>query len=309
MLQLTPISSTEEVRSLLQKVSDNWARQGRYVFASGRYDDSFAASASDFYVGYGVNIKLRGDWVGFTAVGRSAASDRLSPVLEFSVASPESGVGKTAGILARDARGSVYLLHDGRVTTDGRGRPQNDNVIEVDGRNYYFIGRLQGSRLFEDIIDFHLSRDNQDLGRAKVGRATDGYDPGRTAVGSRSGALVGAWHHPITAALRDAVPSGFDVADPGAVRPDLFVTDGIQRVLFEVKPFAFSQDLMLAIGQLAVYGAVTRASKRILVCPPLRTDGLSLHIARLLEELGIGMVSVRKNGVSFDFDGLTEVFA
>lgn len=310
---LTPIIDHREIVSLLKGVGERLSEQFKSISLKGdlTYFDGF--KLSERYTGYGLKISTgpKRHWNGLELFGPDlSGSDERRNLLGFYVRSPNTGVGRTASLIAVEKQESS-LFHTGKVyTRDGRGRPFSRKIVEIDDRQLYFVSRLNDRRFFEKIVDFHLSRLNDDLARNALNSPTNlnkGFDPGVSLGGTRRMATFEARHHPIAIALKEQLERlGYRLASCDTVTPDLLVKKKSAQFLFEIKPEARPHDLMLACGQVLVYGFHLKADRRFIVSKELKKEKLGLAIAKFLEEQGIKYIPYIKDAGQVKFPNLSK---
>ena len=173
--------------------------------------------------------------------------------------------GVSAGLVAKSADG-YYLLHDGRTHKKGLGQPFSENIVDIDGRSMYMIGRIDET-IFTAIISFHSSRVEKTDDTTLSALA---YDPGPSspsmAVGHEKN--LNAKHHSICSALFAYARSrGWIVLSRQTCSPDLAIARDGKKLLFEVKPDGSLPSIAAAIGQLLIYDEEIKATERFIVAP------------------------------------------
>ncbi|WP_316235400.1 MULTISPECIES: hypothetical protein [unclassified Bradyrhizobium] len=264
--------------------------------------------------GFGLDFWIGLKWMGINLWGPPLdGSAHNRNVLGFATYSANSGIGRTAAILAREGR-RVALYHDGRVyARDGRARPHRDEpMIDIDGRLYYRIAYVDDAHFFDHVLEYHFSRLNVDLGAAasrgeKKGKSS-GLDAGPAAGGERSSAVFTAQHNPLTIALWEQLEAlGYAKRPCEIVSPDLLVEKNGKSVLFEVKPSPLSHDLMLACGQVLVYNEHAKADRMVIVSAKAKLSGYGEGLARVMKKNDIGFIPYRKTDDGYVFDGLARI--
>lgn len=95
-----------------------------------------------------------------------------------------------------------------------------------------------------------------------------GFDPGVEASGTRRMTVFTPRHNPIARKLRARCRKlGWLVLRAKQVRPDLLVEKRRKSALFEIKPSASFNELVMGIAQLIVYNDLLRADVSVLVAP------------------------------------------
>jgi hypothetical protein len=264
------------------------------------------------FAGFGLDFWIGHEWVGIDLWGPpiDGSADSRN-VLGFATYSPKSQIGLTAAALARDERG-IALYHDGRVfTRDGRARPHgNEPMVDINGRLYHRIAYVEDPHFFGQVVEYHFSRLNADLGSGGAGAGKkgkgSGFDAGPANGGRRSSAVFTAQHNPLTTALWEEVKAlGYMLRTCEGVTPDLLVEKNGKSALFEVKPSARTHDLILACGQVLVYNEFAKADRIVIVSEKAnfsKYDGQG--IAGVLKKFDIGYIAYRKAKGRYVFENL-----
>ncbi|UEQ85944.1 hypothetical protein [Rhizobium sp. AB2/73] len=130
---------------------------------------------------------------------------------------------------------------------------------------------------------------------------------GSYRVSARDEKLIARKHAEVLRALVELLKSqGVKVANErnSGLAPDLFTVGDDKPSLFEIKIAAGAGDYLKAVGQLLVYERLLKRSyQKFLVVPP----GIQDFAARILKQLGIGIVEYTEIGERFIFHwGATE---
>lgn len=246
----------------LMETKFNLRKDKKHNIALSNYKNNKALDAFSIEFGFGGYLGLYLMGPGMSPTGRDQSLLQFVVRREYKT----SRSNPTAILLEQNDR--IQLYHSGRVFNgDHRPRPTMSKTYQIHGHDYYKIGNIDDDNLFEKIMNFHISRFNSQNGynNASLGDRV-GFNPGAVLGGIRSEATFDAKHHPITTALKNAITKlGFKEDSCKIVRPDLLVEKNGKKILFEVKPFSSSHELILALGQLLVYNQVVKADKLYLV--------------------------------------------
>ncbi len=302
-MALEAISDRAEIQSLLAALSGRLARQGFSLSTSANND--WLRPPGQLLSEYDFNLSLgiRGNWLGLSLLDEQSEPVRA---LEMVVFSPNTGAGETAGILARDPDGRVWLLHNGRVHHERDSSPWSTETALVKQKEYYVVSSLDDDHFFSNIVDYHLSR--FDLSARHQATSTDhwGTDPGPSVKHKRYGAHVTPRHSPIVKALHAIIPGEFKPKRVRYIWPDILVDDGRGAVLFEIKSDALLSSLMTAIGQMDIYARCCSPRAKILVCPPLSEGRIYDALTSSFSERGIAVVNFIEHERGFDFPNLLQ---
>ncbi len=221
-------------------------------------------------------------------------------LLVFSAWSDKTGAGRTAGGVAVDEGGRYYLIHDGRVTpSDRRARPTWNVILQLH-KQYYVIGRLESPQLFNNIIAYHRSR--LDPGSDPEPEPHPTFDPGPKGTGERASTIWSAKHHPLSIAFKKNLDSSCNLLKAKNCRPDFYINKGGENFVVEVKPDNRLQSIVTAIGQVLFYSAVTGASRRVIVCPPLSFETVwGESLADVVKTNGIDFIFAAQAYEQYEF--------
>ena len=304
---ITPIPR-EEIRNILEKLSAS-LRKYFAAFHPTTTNDVLSNFIPDpSRAEFALSFWIRGEWLGMGLRGPSLEDlNAIANLIDFSLYSPESGIGATASLLAYNQRG-LGLYHNGISHHKyGNLRPHSSILGKYGDRTYYLVSQIESNSLFSDIVNFHFSRysihldESNFLGDSKGG-PNPGSDPGAAAPHERIGVWVSCRSRPITQSLLAEVESlGFSVEDGWAFRPDLVVAKGDRRVLFEIKPSSSLHDIICGIGQLLVYDKDIHSTHRMLVCPKLPDTKAMQLVLELMADHDIQHLECQSAGEDYLF--------
>jgi len=269
-------------------------------------------------------------WVFFFGAGKPVAHRMNHIACEINP--PKEGINRRcAGLFVRDAEGTIYLTHSGKVgggragigkstfLSHYRGAPET--VVWPDGKKSEVIvlGRIDGARFSEQVANFI-----REVQRYKA-TVTGGSAPSTSAQpppepqfnqefsGQRRGYRLPSEiesrcdHGLIINNLARALQAiGFEVANDRS--RDLYVPgrNGLVQILFEAKADVSTSTIYQAIGQLLYHSAMQSPSPTLVMVLPGMPDVATRHV---LDRLQIKVLVFRWQGKQPAFRNLTDVIA
>ncbi|TBG74397.1 hypothetical protein ELG69_29080 [Rhizobium leguminosarum] len=284
--------------------------------------------------------KRLGVWGHFSESGRKTPPDRywnvfgqqparLRQNMLVEINPPGSGKNlNRQGVLASDARGQRWLLHQGRLHPRGVritedmfdivAKSKRDRVRYSDGTVAlcHRVANLdrppvevqEAVAAFIELcarvrVHFQLGAEARDMfervSKAEGASSPErqgGYDLPPIAGGTAERRHADIWHA-LTQGL-DALKIPHSNSRFGRYGPDLFAQAGSGRLLFEIKSAATASDLQQALGQLNLYEQLGgQPCKKIMVLP----ESPPPYIAKALTDLGIHILYFERQGASVRF--------
>ncbi len=298
------VSQREALTQLLGTLKPRFAKHEDYGTVVILRNYIGASGFSDF----NLRLWMHWDWVGLQLEGASSTGGEKN-LLGFATYSPKSKGSLTAAAFATDKQGTA-LYHDSRVfTRDGRDRPWLPSpMTNISGHRYHKIAYINDPSFLERVVEYHNSRFNSYLGKTSDQKTRKGFDPGTSHGGTRSEATFTARQSPIAhELLRKLKALGYKIRDCKIAAPDILVEKGKTSVLFEVKPWATTHDLILACGQVLIYNEHASASRLVVVSEKRKATRFSEGIDRFMKRHEIYFLPYEKEGNRYLFKNLRDI--
>ena len=226
---------------------------------------------------------------------------RLNITVEINIA------GRSAGLIARDNDGKIFLLHSGKIRGAKRriGKTRfEENFrgkwINIDGKDYALVAEISSKRFVKQLCHFieevdriknlFNTSDSNDVGnKAKEwGYNKEFIGPKVSKLGSKV-RVSECDHGLIVDNLKNVlVDKGFKVANKKSM--DLFIYEGDEiKAIFEVKTDCNTSSIYSGVGQLLINSAGLSSRPKLFLVLPNQSNINNLK--NILDKISINVIS------------------